>query len=84
MATTFSSVPSAETVQPMMRLSDELTKSWVKAVEFVEESEKNVADVMRNRQTDRIRYATASRVRPRFTSPAQKRICATPAPHPTA
>ena len=41
---------------------EELTEPWAGAVEFVEESDEELAAVIRGRQTDRIRYAAPDRV----------------------
>jgi RHH-type proline utilization regulon transcriptional repressor/proline dehydrogenase/delta 1-pyrroline-5-carboxylate dehydrogenase len=41
---------------------DALTEPWAAAIEFVEESDAELAEVVRARQTDRLRYARAERV----------------------
>jgi RHH-type proline utilization regulon transcriptional repressor/proline dehydrogenase/delta 1-pyrroline-5-carboxylate dehydrogenase len=41
---------------------DALTEHWAAAIEFVEESDAELAEVVRARQTDRLRYARAQRV----------------------
>jgi RHH-type proline utilization regulon transcriptional repressor/proline dehydrogenase/delta 1-pyrroline-5-carboxylate dehydrogenase len=43
---------------------EEYTEPWAGAVEFVEESDEELAAVIRGRQTDRIRYAAPDRVPP--------------------
>jgi RHH-type proline utilization regulon transcriptional repressor/proline dehydrogenase/delta 1-pyrroline-5-carboxylate dehydrogenase len=43
---------------------EELTEPWAGAVEFVEESDEELAAIIRGRQTDRIRYAAPDRVPP--------------------
>jgi RHH-type proline utilization regulon transcriptional repressor/proline dehydrogenase/delta 1-pyrroline-5-carboxylate dehydrogenase len=43
---------------------EELTEPWAGAVEFMEESDAELAAVIRARQTDRIRYAAADCVAP--------------------
>ena len=45
-----------------VRLLDALTESWAGAIEIVEESDAQLADVVRAGQTDRVRYATERRV----------------------
>ncbi len=47
---------------PAVALLDRLTDSWGGAVEFVEESDEQLAQVVRDRQTDRVRYAARDRV----------------------
>jgi RHH-type proline utilization regulon transcriptional repressor/proline dehydrogenase/delta 1-pyrroline-5-carboxylate dehydrogenase len=41
---------------------DQTTESWAAAIEFVEESDEELADVIRQGRTERIRYAAADRV----------------------
>jgi RHH-type proline utilization regulon transcriptional repressor/proline dehydrogenase/delta 1-pyrroline-5-carboxylate dehydrogenase len=43
-------------------LLHELTESWAASIEFVEESDAELADAIRGGQTDRIRYAAPARV----------------------
>jgi RHH-type proline utilization regulon transcriptional repressor/proline dehydrogenase/delta 1-pyrroline-5-carboxylate dehydrogenase len=43
-------------------LLDALTEPWAAAIEFVEESDAELAEVVRARQTDRLRYARPERV----------------------
>ena len=45
-----------------LKLLEELTESWAGAIEFVEESDEQLAQAIRERQTDRIRYAATERV----------------------
>jgi RHH-type proline utilization regulon transcriptional repressor/proline dehydrogenase/delta 1-pyrroline-5-carboxylate dehydrogenase len=45
-----------------LSLLDRLTEPWGAGIEFVEESDEQLADVVRERQTDRVRYASAERV----------------------
>jgi RHH-type proline utilization regulon transcriptional repressor/proline dehydrogenase/delta 1-pyrroline-5-carboxylate dehydrogenase len=47
---------------PIVTLLDELTQSWAASIEFVEESDEQLAEVMVDRQTDRLRYAGPDRV----------------------
>jgi RHH-type proline utilization regulon transcriptional repressor/proline dehydrogenase/delta 1-pyrroline-5-carboxylate dehydrogenase len=46
------------TIQPL----EEMTESWAAAIEFVEESDEQLAEVIRHGQTDRVRYAAPDRV----------------------
>jgi RHH-type proline utilization regulon transcriptional repressor/proline dehydrogenase/delta 1-pyrroline-5-carboxylate dehydrogenase len=41
---------------------DRLTESWAGGIEFVEETDEQLEQVLDHRQTDRLRYAAASRV----------------------
>jgi RHH-type proline utilization regulon transcriptional repressor/proline dehydrogenase/delta 1-pyrroline-5-carboxylate dehydrogenase len=43
-------------------LLHELTESWAAAIEFVEESDEALAELIRSGQTERVRYADATRV----------------------
>jgi RHH-type proline utilization regulon transcriptional repressor/proline dehydrogenase/delta 1-pyrroline-5-carboxylate dehydrogenase len=45
-----------------VRLLDELTDSWAAAIEFVEETDDELAARISRRQMDRLRYASAARV----------------------
>jgi RHH-type proline utilization regulon transcriptional repressor/proline dehydrogenase/delta 1-pyrroline-5-carboxylate dehydrogenase len=47
---------------PAVRLLDELTEAWAGDIEFVEESDEQLVKVIRERQTDRLRYAAPERV----------------------
>ncbi|HZO16131.1 MAG TPA: aldehyde dehydrogenase family protein, partial [Polyangiaceae bacterium] len=49
---------------PAIELLDRLTEPWGAAIEFVEESDAELAKVIELRQTDRIRYAARERVPP--------------------
>jgi RHH-type proline utilization regulon transcriptional repressor/proline dehydrogenase/delta 1-pyrroline-5-carboxylate dehydrogenase len=57
---TVSSPPGAEVAGRL--LLEELTESWAGAIEFVEESEAELAEVVRAPLTDRVRYAAPDRV----------------------
>jgi RHH-type proline utilization regulon transcriptional repressor/proline dehydrogenase/delta 1-pyrroline-5-carboxylate dehydrogenase len=47
---------------PALALLEELTEPWAGAIEFVEEADEELAEAMRNGQTDRVRYAAPDRV----------------------
>lgn len=47
---------------PALRLLEELTESWAGAIEFVEETDEHLAAILRDHQTDRLRYAAPARV----------------------
>lgn len=47
---------------PAVELLDRLTESWGGSIEFVSESDERLAEVLRSGQSDRVRYAAASRV----------------------
>ncbi len=47
---------------PALKLLEEITESWAGAIEFVEETDEELAEVMRQRQTERVRYAATERV----------------------
>ena len=47
---------------PMVDLLDELTPAWGAMVEFVEESDAELADSIRRGETERVRYAAPDRV----------------------
>ena len=49
---------------PVVGLLDQLTDSWAASIEFVEETEEELATRIRSRQTDRVRFADPSRVSP--------------------
>ncbi len=49
---------------PALKLLEEITQSWAGAIEFVEETDSELAGMMREHQTDRVRYAAADRVSP--------------------
>ena len=57
---TLSSDP--QTPDPRVELLYELTESWAASIEFVEESDAALAEIIRAGQTDRVRYAEESRV----------------------
>ncbi len=60
--TTVSSPPDCHRAT-LQRLED-LTEPWTGAVEFVEETDEQIAAVIRGRRTDRIRFAAPDRVAP--------------------
>lgn len=45
-----------------LKLLETLTEPWAGAIEFVEESDVQLAQVIRQRQTDRVRYAAPDRI----------------------
>ena len=47
---------------PHFQLLEELTESWAGAIEFIEETDAQLAEAIRERQTDRVRYAAPDRV----------------------
>jgi RHH-type proline utilization regulon transcriptional repressor/proline dehydrogenase/delta 1-pyrroline-5-carboxylate dehydrogenase len=47
---------------PALKLLEEITESWAGAIEFVEETDQELAEVVRQGQTDRVRYAAPERV----------------------
>ena len=57
---------------------EELTEPWAGAVEFVEETDAELAAVVRARQTDRIRYAAPTVLRPSYRKRRPKRACTLP------
>ena len=57
---TVSSPPGADV--PGLALLEELTEPWGGAIEFVEEDDVALAEAIRARQTDRVRYAAPGRV----------------------
>jgi RHH-type proline utilization regulon transcriptional repressor/proline dehydrogenase/delta 1-pyrroline-5-carboxylate dehydrogenase len=46
---------------PAVTLLEELTESWAGAIEFVEETDAQLAQAIRERQADRVRYAAPER-----------------------
>jgi RHH-type proline utilization regulon transcriptional repressor/proline dehydrogenase/delta 1-pyrroline-5-carboxylate dehydrogenase len=58
--TAVSSAPDARI--PGLSLLEELTEPWAGAIEFVEESDQELAEVIREGQTDRLRYAAPERI----------------------
>ncbi len=48
-------------VSPAILLLEQLTESWAGAIEFVEETDEQLARAIRDHQTDRVRYAAPSR-----------------------
>ena len=55
------SVP-VDFTSPALKLLEETTESWAAAIEFVEETDDQLARVVRGHQTDRVRYAAPDRV----------------------
>ncbi|HWW03371.1 MAG TPA: bifunctional proline dehydrogenase/L-glutamate gamma-semialdehyde dehydrogenase [Candidatus Acidoferrum sp.] len=55
------SVPPGST-SPAVSVLEELTESWAGDIEFVEETDDQLATALRAHQTDRVRYAAADRV----------------------
>ena len=51
----------AGAMMPAVTLLEELTESWAGAIEFVEETDEQLAAAIRDRQTDRVRYAAPDR-----------------------
>ena len=47
---------------PAVKLLEEITEPWAGAIEFVEETDEQLAAAIRAGQTDRVRYATPERV----------------------
>ncbi len=47
---------------PALKLLEVLTESWAGDIEFVEETDAALAQIIRNRQTERLRYAAPERV----------------------
>lgn len=45
-----------------MTLLEELGEPWAGAIEFIEESDEQLAAIVRERETDRIRFAAPNRV----------------------
>jgi RHH-type proline utilization regulon transcriptional repressor/proline dehydrogenase/delta 1-pyrroline-5-carboxylate dehydrogenase len=56
------SVPDGMDHAAVTLLEERLTTTWAAAIEFVAESEEELVEVIRARQTDRIRYAAPDRV----------------------
>jgi RHH-type proline utilization regulon transcriptional repressor/proline dehydrogenase/delta 1-pyrroline-5-carboxylate dehydrogenase len=56
------SVPDGMDYATVTLLEERLTTTWAAAIEFVAESEEELVEVIRARQTDRIRYAAPDRV----------------------
>jgi len=57
---TVSHTPSG--APPALRLLEQMTEFWAGAIEFVEETDEHLAAIIRERQTDRLRYAAPARV----------------------
>ncbi|MFM1770368.1 MAG: hypothetical protein RJA22_2897 [Verrucomicrobiota bacterium] len=56
------SVPAGGAADPRIRWLEELTEDWAGGIEFVEETEAELAAVVRAEHTDRLRYAGPDRV----------------------
>jgi RHH-type proline utilization regulon transcriptional repressor/proline dehydrogenase/delta 1-pyrroline-5-carboxylate dehydrogenase len=56
------SVPEGQPHPAIKVLEGRLTESWAAAVEFVTETDEELAAVIRSGQTDRVRYAASARV----------------------
>jgi RHH-type proline utilization regulon transcriptional repressor/proline dehydrogenase/delta 1-pyrroline-5-carboxylate dehydrogenase len=52
---------SAPAKSPAVSLLEELTESWAGAIEFVEETDEQLAAAIRGKQTDRVRFAAPDR-----------------------
>ena len=66
---------------PAVNLLENLTHSWAAAIEFVEETDEQLATLMTHGQTDRLRYAAPDRVSPvirRAAAETGQYIAATP------
>jgi len=50
-----------ELKSPAVALLEELTETWGGAIEFVEETDEQLATAVRDRQSDRVRYAAPDR-----------------------
>ncbi len=55
------SVPSGSAL-PVLELLEELTESWAGAIEFIEETDEQLALAIVEKQSDRVRYAAPERV----------------------
>jgi RHH-type proline utilization regulon transcriptional repressor/proline dehydrogenase/delta 1-pyrroline-5-carboxylate dehydrogenase len=63
--TTISSPPDlAGPAREAVKLLDDLTDTWGAAIEFVTESDQQLADIIAARQSDRVRFAAPERVPP--------------------
>ena len=67
---TVSSAPGAR--PPGLALLDELTEPWAGAIEFVEETDAELSEVIREAWTDRVRYAAPDRVPAEIFSAARE------------
>src|SRR5262249_18603570 len=47
---------------PAVKLLEALTETWAGAIEFIEETDSQLAQALRMHQTDRVRYAAPDRV----------------------
>jgi RHH-type proline utilization regulon transcriptional repressor/proline dehydrogenase/delta 1-pyrroline-5-carboxylate dehydrogenase len=64
-----------------LRFLEEITGPWAGSIEFVEETDAQLAEAMRNRQTDRVRYAAPERVPLEvLQASAESGICAVSTP----
>ncbi|MHB1035951.1 MAG: proline dehydrogenase family protein [Pirellulales bacterium] len=74
------SVPPQFT-SPALKVLEELTEPWAARIEFVEESDDELADAIRQRQTDRVRYAARDRVPDvAFQAAGESGVCVIAAP----
>ena len=55
-----------------MALLEDLTEPWAGAIEFIEETETMLAEVVRTAQTDRVRYAAPDRTAPEIFEAVQE------------
>ncbi|MDB6032294.1 MAG: Aldehyde dehydrogenase, partial [Verrucomicrobiales bacterium] len=66
---------------PALQLLESLTQPWAGRIEFVHESDEELAQAMRDRQTDRVRYADPKRVPLEILkASAESGICAVSVP----
>jgi RHH-type proline utilization regulon transcriptional repressor/proline dehydrogenase/delta 1-pyrroline-5-carboxylate dehydrogenase len=66
---------------PHAELLEELTESWAGGIEFVEEDDARLAEAIRMRQTDRVRFAARNRVPSMvWTAAAEEGLCLVTAP----
>jgi RHH-type proline utilization regulon transcriptional repressor/proline dehydrogenase/delta 1-pyrroline-5-carboxylate dehydrogenase len=69
------SVPG-DFASPALKLLEEMTESWAAAIEFVEETDQELAGIVRQRQTDRVRYAAPDRVsQPVLEAAGESGVC---------
>jgi RHH-type proline utilization regulon transcriptional repressor/proline dehydrogenase/delta 1-pyrroline-5-carboxylate dehydrogenase len=69
------SVPK-DFASPALKLLEEITESWAAAIEFVEETDEELAGIVRQRQTDRVRYAAPDRVsQPVLEAAGESGVC---------
>jgi RHH-type proline utilization regulon transcriptional repressor/proline dehydrogenase/delta 1-pyrroline-5-carboxylate dehydrogenase len=69
------SVPK-DFASPALKLLEQITESWAAAIEFVEETDEELAGIVRQRQTDRVRYAAPDRVsQPVLEAAGESGVC---------